>query len=220
MKLISAMVLEKTLESLLDCKEIQPVHPEGNRSWIFIGRTDAEAEAEASILWPPDANNWLIRRPWCWEKLKAEGEGDDRGWDGWMASPTQGHRVWSCLAWDWSSAPPLTSVVSSASHFPCLWYDFLICKLGDIIAPSSLRCWEDSVRQCILSFWTESVLHKCWLNSHFSSQIDCEFPESSGCLTSLSVPCAWYLVGAWYIFVQWICFLLANELGICPWINW
>ena len=52
------VVLEKTLESPLDCKEIQPVHPKGNQSWIFIGRTDAEAEAP--ILWPPDAKNWLM----------------------------------------------------------------------------------------------------------------------------------------------------------------
>ena len=51
------MVLEKTLESPLDCKEIQPVHPKGDQSWIFIGRTDAEAETP--ILWPPDAKNWL-----------------------------------------------------------------------------------------------------------------------------------------------------------------
>ena len=52
------VVLEKTLESPLDCKEIQPVNPEGNQSWIFIGRTDAKAEAP--ILWPPDAKKWLI----------------------------------------------------------------------------------------------------------------------------------------------------------------
>ena len=50
------VVLEKTLESPLDCKEIKPVHPKGNHSWIFIGRTDAETP----ILWPPDAKNWLI----------------------------------------------------------------------------------------------------------------------------------------------------------------
>ena len=49
------MVLEKTLESPLDCKEVQPVHPEGDQSWVFIGRTDAEA----LILWPPDAKSWL-----------------------------------------------------------------------------------------------------------------------------------------------------------------
>ena len=52
------VVLEKTFESLLDCKEIQPVHPKGDQSWVFIGRTDAEAEA--LILWPPDVKNWLI----------------------------------------------------------------------------------------------------------------------------------------------------------------
>ena len=52
------VVLEKTLESPLDCKEIQSVHPKGNQSWMFIGRTDAEAETP--ILWPPDAKNWLI----------------------------------------------------------------------------------------------------------------------------------------------------------------
>ena len=52
------VVLEKTLESPLDCKEIQPVHPKGNESWIFIGRTDAEAEIP--VRWPPDAKNWLI----------------------------------------------------------------------------------------------------------------------------------------------------------------
>ena len=54
------VVLEKTLESPLKCKDIQPVHPKGNQSWIFIGRTDADAEAEAPILWPPDAKDWLI----------------------------------------------------------------------------------------------------------------------------------------------------------------
>ena len=52
------VVLEKTLESPLDCEEIKPVHPKGNQSWIFIGRTDGEAEAP--ILWPPDAKNWLL----------------------------------------------------------------------------------------------------------------------------------------------------------------
>ena len=52
------MVLEETLKSPLDCKEIQPDHPKGNQSWIFIGRTDVEAETP--ILWPPDVKNWLI----------------------------------------------------------------------------------------------------------------------------------------------------------------
>ena len=69
------VVLEKTLESLLDCKKIKPVNPKGNQSWIFIGRADAEAETP--ILWPPDEKNTHWKIPWCWERLKA-GEGD--GW--------------------------------------------------------------------------------------------------------------------------------------------
>ena len=66
------VVLEKTLESHLDSKEIQPVHPKGNQSWIFIGRTDAEPKTP--ILWPPDAKNWLIRKDpdagkdWRWKE--------------------------------------------------------------------------------------------------------------------------------------------------------
>ena len=87
------VVLEKTLESLLDCEEIQPVHPKGNQSWIFIGRTDTEAETP--IIWPPDVKNWLTGKDQLWERLKAGGEGDDRGWDGWMASPTQWAWVWT-----------------------------------------------------------------------------------------------------------------------------
>ena len=70
------VVLAKTLKSPLDCKEIQPVHPKRNQFWIFIGRTDADAETP--ILWPPDVKNW----PWCWERLRAGGKGDDGGWDG------------------------------------------------------------------------------------------------------------------------------------------
>ena len=79
----------------------------GNQSWIFIERTDAEAEA--SILWPPDVKNWLIfKRPWCWERLKAGGEGDDRGWDSWLASLTWWTWVWSSSrSWWWTGKPGL-----------------------------------------------------------------------------------------------------------------
>ena len=81
------MVLEKTLENHLDCKEIQPVHSKGNQSWIFIGRTDAEAETP--ILWPPNAKNWFI-----WKDLSAgkdwrreeKGMTEDEmvGWHHWL----------------------------------------------------------------------------------------------------------------------------------------
>ena len=99
------VVLEKTLESPLDCKEIQPVNPKGNPSWIFIGKTDAEAEAPT--LWPPDAKNWLTaKRPWRWKRLKVGGEGGDRGWDGWMASSTQWTWVWASLGSLWWTGNP------------------------------------------------------------------------------------------------------------------
>ena len=81
------VVLEKTLESPLDCKEIQPVHPKGDQSWVFIGRPDAEAET--AILWPPDEKNWLI-----WKDLDAgkdwgqqeKGMTEDEmvGWHHWL----------------------------------------------------------------------------------------------------------------------------------------
>ena len=77
------VVLEKTLESPLDCKELQSVHPKRNRSWIFIGRTDAVAETP--LLWPPDAKNWLIGKDpnagknWRWEE-KGTTEDEMVGW--------------------------------------------------------------------------------------------------------------------------------------------
>ena len=97
-------VVLKTLESPLDCKEIQPVHPKADQSWVFIGRTDAEAEAP--ILWPPDAKNWLNGKDPDAGGLKAGGEGDDRGWDGWMASPTQGTWVWGSSGRWWRIGEP------------------------------------------------------------------------------------------------------------------
>ena len=80
---------EKALESSFDCKESKPVNPKGNQSWIFIGRTDAEAEAP--ILWPLDAKSQLIGKDWCWERLKAGGEGNDRGLDGLWDHQFNGH---------------------------------------------------------------------------------------------------------------------------------
>ena len=69
------MVLEKTLESPLDCKEIQPVHSKGDESWVFFERNDAKAETP--ILWPTWCQELThMKRPWCWERLRAGGEGD------------------------------------------------------------------------------------------------------------------------------------------------
>ena len=93
------------LESPLDCTEILPVHPKGDQSWVFMRRSDAKAETP--ILWPPDAKNQLIgNRPWCWERLKVGGEGDNRGIDGWMASPMQWTWVWvGSGSWWWTGKP-------------------------------------------------------------------------------------------------------------------
>ena len=106
------VVLEKTLKSPLDCKEIQPVHPKGNRSWMFIGMTDVEAETP--ILWPPDAKSWLVWKDPSWERLKRGGEGDDRGWDGWMALPTQCTWVWvNSGSWWWTGRPGVLRFMGS-----------------------------------------------------------------------------------------------------------
>ena len=81
------VVLEKTPESPLDCKEIQPVHPKGNQPWIFTGRTDAEAETP--ILWPPDVKNWLIwkdpdaGKDWGQDE-KGMTEDEMVGWHHWL----------------------------------------------------------------------------------------------------------------------------------------
>ena len=109
------VVLEKTFESPLDCKEIQPVHSKGDQPWDFFGRNDAKAEAP--VLWPPHAKSWLIwKRLWCWEGLWAGGEGDDRGWDGWMALLTRWIWVWvNSGSWWWTGRPGvLQSMVSQS----------------------------------------------------------------------------------------------------------
>ena len=100
---LQTMVLEKTLESPLDSKEIKPVNPKGNQLWIFIGRTDAEIEVP--ILCIPDAKSRLIRKDLDAgkERLKAGGEGYGRGWDGCMASSTQWTGVWAISGRWWRS---------------------------------------------------------------------------------------------------------------------
>ena len=97
------VVLEKTLESPLDCKEIQPVHSE-DQPWDFFGRTDDKAETP--VLWPPHVKSLLTEKDWCWKGLGAGGEGDDWGWDGWIASLTRWTWVWvNSRSWWWTGRP-------------------------------------------------------------------------------------------------------------------
>ena len=86
------MVLEKTFESPLDCKEIQQLHPKGNQSEYSLEGLMLKLKLQYFGTWCEELTNW--KRPWCWERLRAGGEGDGRGWDGWMASPTQWTWVW------------------------------------------------------------------------------------------------------------------------------
>ena len=99
------VVLEKTLESPLDCKEMQPVHSEADQPWDFFGRNDANAEAP--VLWPPHVKSWLIGKVFdAGRDLGAGEEGDDRGWDGWMASLSRWTWVWvNSGSWWWTGRP-------------------------------------------------------------------------------------------------------------------
>ena len=107
------VVLEKTLESPLNCKEIQLVHSKGDQSWVLFGRNDAKAETP--VLWLPHAKSWLIGkdsdagRDWG-----TRGEGDNRGWDGWMASLTQWTWVWvNSESWWWTGRPGVLRFMGS-----------------------------------------------------------------------------------------------------------
>ena len=140
------VVLEKTLESPLDFKESHPVHSKGNESWIFTGRTNAETET--LILWPPDAKNWLG----CWERLKAGEEGNNRGQDGWMASPTQ------CI---WVEQP--VGVGNGQGGLVCysLWCrkETRLSNWTELIHMEFLNHWDGSH---FFSDWSTPLFHVHW----------------------------------------------------------
>ena len=94
------VVLEKTLESPLDCKEIQPVHAKGNQSW-----KDWCWSWNSSTLATWCEELTPLKRPWCWERLRA-GKGNNRGWSGWMASPTEWTWIWVNSGTWWGTGRP------------------------------------------------------------------------------------------------------------------
>ena len=142
-----------TLESPLDCKEIQPVHPKGDQSWVFIGRTDVEAETpNTSATWCKELTH--LKRPWCWERLGAGGEGDETGWDGWMALPTRWTWVWvNSGSWWWTGRPGILRFMGSqrVGHdwvTELNWKGFPDSSVGKRIHLQCRRPWFDSwVRQ-------------------------------------------------------------------------
>ena len=107
------VVLEKTLESPLDCKEIQPVQPKGDQSWLE--ELMLKLKLRSLATWCEELTHW--KKPWCWERWKAGGEGDDRGWDGWMAPLTQWTWVWvnswEFMSWWWTERPGMLRFMGS-----------------------------------------------------------------------------------------------------------
>ena len=172
------VVLEKTLESPLDCKEIQPVHSKGDQSWVFFGRNDAEAETP--VLWPPHAKSWLIGKDSDagrgWEQ-EEKGTTEDEI-DGWMASLTR----WTWVSvisgsWWWTGRPGvlqsmgsqrvrhdwLTDLIWSdlkVSFFHLLWKESLnkeesLCC--NAMSPVSC-CWNENQYAWILYWFSLSIL--------------------------------------------------------------
>ena len=126
-------VLEKTLESSLDYKEIQPVHSKGDQSWIFIGRTGAEAEAP--ILWPPDAKNWLTGKvPEAGKDRRQEQEMTENKMFGWHHLSVD--IVWaSSRSWGWTGKPGVLQSMGSqkswtrtAKYCHTAWFSLPVCK--------------------------------------------------------------------------------------------
>ena len=113
---LASIAAKKKNTKDLEWKEIQPVNAKGNQSWIFIGKTDAEAETP--ILWPSDGKKPIhLKRPLCWKRLKAGGKRDHRGWDGWMASLTRWTWVWvSSGSWWWTGKTGVLQSMGSQSQ--------------------------------------------------------------------------------------------------------
>ena len=142
------VVLEKTLENALICKEIQPFNPQGNQPWIFIGRTDPEAETP--ILWPPDRKNWLIRKDsdagkdWRWEE-KGTTEDEMVGWhyqlDGheFEQGPGVGDGqggLACCSPWglkEWDATEQLNWTICILSHNGKIENSYYLCKPWKIL---------------------------------------------------------------------------------------
>ena len=154
------VLLEKTLESPLDCKEIQPVHSEGDQPWDFFGRNDAKAETP--VLWPPHAKELIHWKSlWCWEGLGAGGEEDDRGWDGRMASLTRRTSldglitrwVWvNSGSWWWTGRPGVLRFMGS-QRVGHNWANDLIWSDLILWASWVIQRHEVNLRDGMLTSW-------------------------------------------------------------------
>ena len=106
------VVLAKTLESPLENKGLKPVNPKGNGPNYSLEGLMLKLKLQYLATWCEGLTHW--KRPWCWERLKAGGEGNNRGWDGWMASPTQWVWVWvNSGSWWWTGKPGVLHTIGS-----------------------------------------------------------------------------------------------------------
>ena len=165
------VVLEKTLESPLDFKEIQPVHPKGNQSWVFIGRTDIEAETP--ILWPPDVKNWLIGKDsdagkdWRQEE---KGTTDDEmvGWHHWL----NGHEFgWTPGNPQYSVSMDLTALDATKK---CMVMDRRPGVLQSMESPRVGHDWATELN------WTKLIQHCFWSRNSLLNKYSVE-----------TGPCSW-----------------------------
>ena len=127
------VVLEKTLKSHLNFKEIQPVHP--RRSVLGVHWKDWCWSWNSNTLatWYEELTH--LKRPWCWERLKAGGEGDDRGWDGWMASPTQRTWVWiNSGSWWLTGRHAAVHAVAKSQTWLSNWIELIVQRIVAILA--------------------------------------------------------------------------------------
>ena len=167
-----------------NCREIQLVNPRGNQSWIFIRRTDAEAETTILSTWCEELT--YLKRSWCWERLKVGGEGDSRGWDGWMASPTQGTLVWVGSGCWWLTGRPdmlpsmglqrvrhdwvtelnwymyVTTHIDGKSFYNLLW----LCLFAQILSEWTVKVFQRRLHLILHPPWTSKVfpVKKCYEN--------------------------------------------------------
>ena len=154
------VVLEKTLESSVDYKEIKLVNPKGNQSWIFIGILQWCWGWNSNILATWCEELTCLKRLWCWERLKVGGEGDNRGRDGWMASPTGWTRVWvSSGSWSWTGKPGMIQSMGSqrVGHgwaTELSWYVF-ICLYACVIYLHTSYIY---IYVCVYIFYEDCII--------------------------------------------------------------
>ena len=145
------VVLEKTLESPLDCKEIQPVHSEGDQPWDFFGRN--YAKTETPVLWPPHEKRWLIGKDFDAGRDWGQEKKGTRGWDGWMLSPTRWTWVWvNPGRWWWTGRPGVLQFMGSqrVGHD---WVNELNCYLNGLVVFTTF--FNLSLNLVISSLWSE-----------------------------------------------------------------